>query len=470
MAAEVPRAPAPAPAPRTPEQRRTLAVASMSTLLVLATFVTPLATQARTAQALTAGPSAQPWLLSAMSLGLAVALLPTGALADDLGRRRVFVAGLAVLASGALVCATAAHPLVFIGGRVVQGLGGAAVLACALGLIGHAFPPGPQRAHASGIWGASVGAGIGLGGVLAVAVDHGSAWRGSYLVTVVLAVLLAVVAARLLVESRAEHPRPPDLPGAGLLGAGLACLLAGLVEGRAGLTVPLVLALLAAAVLLLGGFVVVEHRAAAPMLDLGLFRRPQFAGATVAALANGAGAIALASLLPTVVQQGLRDSLLVATVLNVLFAGTSVLTALNVKRLSFTPRTMMVAGLLGIGAGQVLMTGLAVDSSAARLVPGLLVTGVSFGLLNAALGREAVASVPPDRTAMGSGANNTARYVGSAVGVSVGVVIVTNGVAAGGADALVPGWNTAALVAAGTSVVGGLVVLACRPRGSLPGL
>lgn len=466
---------APTPA-RTPEQRATLLLASVATLLALATFITPLVTQGRTAATLAAGPLAQPWLLSGMSLGLAAALLPTGALADDLGRRRTFVLGLVVLALGALTCALAPNVLVFIGGRVVQGLGGAAVIACALGLLGHAFPPGPLRAHATGTWGAAVGGGIAAGGLLAVAVDHGRSWRGSYAVTAALALVLAVVAARSLVESRAAHPRRPDLLGAVLLGVGIAALCAALVEGRQGWTDALVLVLAVAALALLAGFVAWELQVPAPMLDLALFRRPQFVAATVAALANGAGAITLASLLPTVVQQGLGASLLVATLLNCVFALISVATALNVRRLParVAPRAMLVVGLLGIAVAQLLQTGLQPSSSPVRLLPAMVVLGVFFGLVNAALGREAVASVPPGRTGMGSGANNTARYVGSAIGVSVAVLIATRGVATGGAAALVDGWNTAALVTAGTSVVGALVVAACRPlhrsrRGAVAG-
>ena len=433
-----------------------------ATLLALLTFVTPLTTQARTAADLGAGPSAQSWLLSAMSLGLAVALLPAGALADDAGRRRVFVAGLGVLAVGAAVCTSAWTPLVFIAGRLLQGVGGGAVLACALGLIGHAFAPGPLRAHATGVWGASVGGGIGAAGALAVLVDQGSSWRGSYAVTAVAAVVVGAIAARLLVESRAAHPRPPDLVGAGLLGAGLASLLAGLVQARQGWTEPLVLDLGGVAAVLLVAFVVAEARVAAPMLDLGLFRRPQFVGATVGALTNGAGAIALASLLPTLIQQGLGDSLLMATGLTALFPGTSVFTALNVKHLPVSGPTMLVVGLVGIGVGQLLMVGLTPGSAAVRLVPGLVLSGVCFGMVNAALGREAVAAVPPDRTSMESGANNTARYVGSAVGVSIAVVIFTRGVGAGGTSALIPGWNAAATITAATSIVGGALVLACQ--------
>ena len=99
-----------------------------------------------------------------------------------------------------------------------------------------------------------------------------------------------------------------------------------------------------------------------------------------------------------------------------------------------------------------------------RFVPGLLVAGVASGVLNAALGREAVASVPPGRGSVGSGANNTARYVGSAVGVTVVSVIAAGATTPAG---LVGGWNQAVLVTAAVSVVGALVVLAARTRGAV---
>ena len=159
----------------TPEQARTLLMASSATLLVLVTFVTPLATGVRTAAALDAGPGAQAWVLSSMSVGLAAALLTAGVLADDLGRRRVFSGGLVVVGLGAGLVALAGAPAVVIAGRLLQGVGGAAVLACALGLIGHAFPLGPERSRAAAVWGASVGAGTGLGGLVTVALEIGRA-------------------------------------------------------------------------------------------------------------------------------------------------------------------------------------------------------------------------------------------------------------------------------------------------------
>ena len=136
---------APLPAGSTGLQRRTLLTVSASTLLVLATFVTPLATGVRTAAALGTGTGGQAWLLSAMSVGLAAALLVAGEAADQLGRRRIFTGGLVLLAVGAAVSGLAGSTGVFLVGRLLEGLGGAGVLACSLGLLSAAFPPGRGR-------------------------------------------------------------------------------------------------------------------------------------------------------------------------------------------------------------------------------------------------------------------------------------------------------------------------------------
>lgn len=459
-----------APPARTTEQRATLLLAPLATLIVLVSFVTPLGTGARTATDLGSGPGTVAWLLSAMSLGLAVALLPAGALADEIGRRRVFVLGLGVLAAGSLVSAAATVSGTFVASRVLTGLGAGAVLACALGLLGHAFPPGPQRAHATGVWGAAMGGGIATGGLLTALVDPGQRWRGTYVVVAIAALLVAAAANRRLVESRAAMRRGPDILGAALLGSGLACVLAALVEGRSGWDRPAVLGLVAVGAALLAGFVRSQAVGLAPMLDLGLFRRLPFATATVGALANGLGATSLAAFLPTLVQRGLDRSLLAASLLVLLWAGSSVVTALAVRRLPlrWTGRWLIVGALLGIAVGHLAQSGLAVDSTLLRLVPGLLVAGIAFGVLNAVLGREAVSSVPPDRTAMGSGANNTARYVGSAIGIAVVAVVATRGAPEAGAAGLVAGWNTAALLTAVVSAAGAIVVSAMRPRPRQP--
>jgi len=223
-----------------------------------------------------------------------------------------------------------------------------------------------------------------------------------------------------------------------------------------------VLALAVGAVVLLGAFVQVERRTAAPMLDLGLFRHPPFVAATVAALATGGGIIALLSYLSGFVGLALHVPALGAAGLMLLWSVTSVVTALLARRIParVSGRTQLAAGLLGVAVGQLGLWHLGPGDGWQRFVPGLLVAGVASGVLNAALGREAVASVPPGRGSVGSGANNTARYVGSALGVTVVSVIA----AAATPQGLVDGWNRAVLLTAAVSLVGALVVLAARVR------
>jgi MFS family permease len=461
---------APARLPATPEQRRTLTMASLSTLLVLATFVTPLATSVRTTAEFSAGPGAQAWLLSSMSVGLAAALLTAGVLADDLGRRRVFTLGLLVVAAGAVVVAASGSPGVFIAGRVLQGVGAAGVLACGLGLIGSAFPPGPARSRAAAVWGASVGAGTGIGGLVTVALDPGQGWRTTYAVTALLALGLAVTGRLTLAESSDPSDRRVDLAGIATLAAGLGCLLAGLVQSRGGWGQRTVVVLLGLGVVLLAAFVLVERRTAGPMIDLTLFRVPGFLAATVGAFLTGASVVGLSSYLPTVLQRGLGDSLLAATLLVLLWSAVSTATALAVRLLpGLDGRVLLAIALavcaLGLAGYAVLGTG----ASGWRLVPGLVVLGVGYGAANAALGREAVAHVPPALTAMGSGANNTARYMGAAVGVTLVVLVVGTGEPAGTPAGLLAGWNTAAAGGAVVSAAAALLVALIRPARAAAG-
>lgn len=447
--------------------RATLAVAGTATFLALVVFTTPLATLPSTAAALGAGPAAQAWILSSMSIGLGVALLSVGALGDDLGRRRVLVLGALVLAVSSVLGALAPNALVLVAARVLQGVGAAALVACSQGLLGHAFPAGTPAARTAGsVWGASLGAGIAAGPFLAAGLDRVVGWTGAYWAAAAGAVVLALVTRRAVPESRADVPRPIDLPGVLVLAAGLAALLAGLVEGRAGFARPGVLALLAAGVVLLALFVVLERRRAAPMLDMALFASPGFVAATVGALATGMGIIATTSFLPTVVERGLGGTPVVGAVLLLAWSGTSVLTALLARRLpaGWSGRLLLGGGLLVVAVGQLLLLGLTPDDTPLSLAPALVVAGAASGIVNSALGREAVASVPPGRGAMGGGANNTARYVGSAIGTTVIAVVATRPSLGGGPAGLVAGWNDALPVLIAFSLAGAIAVAACRPR------
>jgi MFS family permease len=457
-------APSAPPAVAIAEQRRTLAVASAGTLLVLITFVTPLATGVRTAVSLDAAPGTQAWLLSAMSVGLAAALLTAGVLADDIGRRRVFSGGLVVVGAGAVVTAVAQVPGVFIAGRVLQGLGAAAVIACALGLIGHAFPVGPARSGAAAVWGASVGAGTGLGGLITVGLDHGAGWRTTYAATAVAAVALALLGRLVLVESVGRTDRRVDVIGVVLLAAGLSSGLAGLVQTRSGWGGGTVV-LLAAGVLLLGAFVVAERRSAQPMIDLSLFAVRGFAAATLGAFVTGVAVIGPASVLPTTLQRGLGESLLVATLLVFAWSAASTVTALGVRWIpGLDGRRLLVIGLGLSAVGLAALGVLGVHADGARLLPGLVILGVGYGAANAALGREAVAHVPVARAGMGSGANNTARYIGAAVGTTLVVLVISSTGTAGSPAGLLAGWNLAAYGGAALSLLGAVLVGLLGPR------
>ena len=453
-----------------PEPGRTLAVAAAGTLLVLVAFTVPLTTLAGTAAGLGAGPGAQAWILSSMSLGAAAGLLSSGAIGDDYGRRRTFVAGALLLAGSSVLGALAPTALALVVARVLQGLGGAAMLACGLGLIGQAFPEGPARARATGVWGAALGAGVAAGPILAAGLGVIGGWRLPYLLTALAAAAVATAGRMMLSESRAARPGRVDVAGALLLGLGLAAVLAGLVEGRAGWNRLPPIGLLVVGLALVVAFAVVEHRIAHPMFDLALLRRVDFVGATVAALAAGAGILALSTVVPTLIERGLGEGAVLASVVLLAWSATSVVTSLGARWLPpwVTPRAQLAGGLVGVAVGQLALAGLAPGSPVARLLPGLLVAGAANGVLNAALGRQAVASVPAERAAMGGGVNNTARYVGSAIGIAVVTVLVTRAGAASKAAGVVSGWNVAVLVTAGFSLLGALVVLLARERTARP--
>ncbi|MFE7421428.1 MFS transporter [Rhodococcus sp. NPDC057529] len=453
-----------APPARTlaPRPGTTLSVASLGTFVALIAFCAPLGNMPTVAAALSAGPAAQTWILSSMSVGLAAVLLTAGALADDYGRRRVFHWGAWLLALGAVVGAVSQEPVLFIVGRLIQGVAGAALIAASLGAVAHAFATPTARATASGIWGASVGAGIAVGPVLAGLLDLAGWWRGLYWALAVASLAIGQVATRALAESRSAVPKRIDVPGAVTLCAAMVLVLVALVEGRQGNTPATVICGVGAAAFTLA-FVGVERRRPFPMLDLALFRRRDFLAATIAALATGEGIIGLMSFACTFLVKTMHVSTLTAAGVIALWSGTSVAAALLARklpaRLAGTPQ--LVIGLAGVGVAMLTMTGLSPASSPLRLVPGLLLAGIASGLLNAGLGRQAVASVPADQGGLGSGANNTARYLGSSIGVTVVSIIALD--PAGTIDGMVTGWNYAAVTTGLISLVGaGVVALLVR--------
>ena len=437
---------------------RSLTPVALGTALVLVTYVTPIATIPTTAADLGAGPVARAWILSSMSVGLAASLLATGVLGDTLGRRRVLGLGLVTMAAGSSVCAVANGPWVFVAARVVEGVGGAAVLACGLAVLAHDYA-GPRRVHATSVWGASVGLGIAVGGLLSALLDVGSGWRASYVVVGLAALLLLWPTLRRVGESAAAQPRRVDVPGLVLLAVALTTLVSALTQGRNGIDPP-TLVLGALALVSAVAFVVVESRVSSPLVDPDLLRAPRFRAATIGSATLGAGMIGMASFVPTLTQVALGASLWTASWLVVAWAGTSVVTAYLVRHLRRPVEGgRAIAGVFVLVAfGQLIGYG----GHLGLLAVSMVVAGVGTGVLNAVLGRDAVASVPPDRAAMGSGANNTARYTGAACGITLFVVLATHTGAT-----LVDGWHVAVLASTAITLLGAAAIALSTGRGRM---
>jgi MFS family permease len=433
-------------------------VTSLATAVALMRYTAPLVTLPGTAATLHTPPSAQAWLINGTPLGLAALLLVVGSLADDYGRRRVFLAGSLVLGLTTVLGALSTGTWQFTLTRIAQGAASAAVLASSLGLLVHAFPGGRERLRATGVWGAFVSGGTAVGPLVAGAIPN---WRVTYGVLGAAALAVAAFGTRTLSESRAPRPGRPDVLGALTFGLALVALIAALTLGRDGWLRPSVGLLLAAAVLLTGLFVTVERRTAAPMIDLTLLRHPPFLASSAGGLFTGMAVIGLFSFLPTVLQQALGLSPMATAWLILLWSGLSFVVALQAKHLAgrMPPRRQLALGFLLHTVGVLTMLGAIGAGSWPRLLPGLVLSGIGSGLLNSALPLAAVDSVPADRAAMGSGAQQTFRYIGSAAGVAVTIAIATS------ANSPAAGTNIAILVSAALAVLGALGV-AGRARGT----
>ncbi|MCF3136866.1 MFS transporter [Streptomyces olivochromogenes] len=438
--------------------RATLALTSAATAVALMTYTAPVVTLPGTVAALHTPLSAQAWLLNGTPLGLAALLLVAGSLADDYGRRRIFLLGTLALGVTTALGGLASTTWLFTLARITQGAASAAILASSLGLLVTAFPSPRGRLHATGVWGAFVSGGIAVGPLVAGAMPD---WRVAYAVLGAAALVVAGLGVRPLTESRSPRGGRPDLLGALTFGPALVALVAALTLGRDGwLRAPVGL-LLAAAVVLLGLFVLRERRARTPMIDLSLLRHRRFLASSAAGLFTGLAVLGLFSFLPAVLQQALHLSAIQTAWLFLLWSGLSFGVALQAKRLAgrVTPRRQLAIGFLLHAGGALTMLGAIDAGSWPRLLPGLVLGGIGSGLLNAALPLLAVESVPVARAAMGSGAQQTFRYIGSCAGVALTIALVTS--SSGG---LGQGTNVAIVVSAALAVVGAGTVLALRDR------
>jgi EmrB/QacA subfamily drug resistance transporter len=360
------------------------------------------------------------WVIDAYALTLASVLLTCGSLADRFGRKRIFVAGLVIFTLASLMCGVAESSIFLIWARAFQGLGGGAMFATGLALIGQDYQ-GADRGRAIAAWGATVGAAVAIGPLVGGVLTDSLGWRWIFFVNVpigIATVALAVARMRNVGDPAAVRL---DIAGLVTFAGSLFLLILGLLRGNDdGWGSPLIVGLLVASVLLMATFVAVELRQARPMFDLALFRKPGFVGVSLATLAVGAGMFAMYPYITLYLQNDLGYSplaggvrLLPSTVLCFIVP---LATRSVVER--FAPRVVLGAGMAIIAAGLASMYGLTVGSSWTHLIPGLLLTGFGIGIVNPAIAKIGLGVVPPQRSGMASGISNTFRIGGLATGVA----------------------------------------------------
>jgi EmrB/QacA subfamily drug resistance transporter len=371
------------------------------------------------------------WVVDAYALTLAALVLTAGSLADRLGRRRVFAAGTAIFSVASLFCALAPDATTLNVARALQGVGGAAMFAVSLALIAQEFTAGRDRGMAMGAYGATIGVAVAVGPLVGGALVDGLGWESIFYLNVPVGAATLALTYLKLRESRDPNATRVDWAGVATFSAALLLLVLALVRGNdEGWDSALIVSLLAGAGALLAAFVAVERRVAEPMLPLGLFRRPAFAGVQVAAFAISGSLFALFLYLTLYLQNYLRLSPFETGVryLPITIASFVLAPVAGALLSRVRARLMLSVGLAGVGVGLLLMGGIEAGSGWTTLLGGFLIAGAAAGLLNPVIADVAVSVVPKEKSGMAAGINDTFRQVGVAVGTAVwGAIFVARG-------------------------------------------
>lgn len=405
------------------------------------------------------------WLVSGYALAFGGFLLLGGRASDLFGRRRLFVAGVALFSAASLLCGLAQSEGTLIAARVAQGLGGAILSPAALSLVATTFPEGEERNRALGIYGALAALGFASGVLLGGVLTDALGWRWVFLVNVPVGAAAVALAPRLLRESRAaSRVRGLDLAGAVLSTAALGALVYGVSVAEGTGFSPATVLFLALSAALLAAFVAAERRSPAPLVRLGIFRDRTLAGANLLGLLVPGSFAAVLFVLTLYMQQVLGYSA-VATGLAFLPMALAVLVSSSVfSRFvgRFGVKPVMASGTAVMALGLLPLARVSAGSAyATGLLPGMLVVAVGFGAVVGAMMIAATAGVGDEEQGLASGLINTATQVGAAVLVAVLAAVAAGrtGPGANGAEALVAGYGASLAVGAGFVGLATLVAL-----------
>jgi len=409
------------------------------------------------------------WIVNAYTLTFAVLLLTGAALGDRFGRKRLFVIGLAIFTGGSALAALSSTVGVLIAARAIQGLGGAILTPLSLTILSAAVPR-ERRAVALGAWGGIAGLAIAVGPLVGGAIAQGLAWQWIFWVNVPIGLLAIPLAITRLDESHGPSSRL-DLPGLGLVSAGLFAVVWGVVRGNElGWTSSPILISLGVGFVLVVAFLAWEARAAEPMLPLNLFRSRSFSAANAVSLLMTFGMFGSIFLLAQFFQIVQHYSPLEA----------------GLRTLPWTIMPIFVAPLAGVlssrtGTRPLLVTGMALQAIAlgwislvisptvdyARIVPAFVLAGVGMGLFFAPIANVVLSAVSAEDEGKASGANNAIRELGGVFGVAVlASVFAANGSYQSG-QTFVAGMIPALQLGTGFVALGAIAALALAGRARL---
>jgi EmrB/QacA subfamily drug resistance transporter len=377
-------------------------------------------------RSLHSGPSAIQFVVAGYGLALAAGLITAGRLGDLYGRRRMYVVGLALFTVASAACGLAPGAGFLVSARVVQGAAAAMALPQILGIINTSYT-GIRKAKAYTAYGMAIGFGAVFGQLIGGALIEvnlaGLGWRSIFLINVPIGLVAALLAPRLVPESRAPEGARIDLLGTVLVSAGLIAIVLPLVEGQQEGWPAWTFGCLAAAVPLLGVFIRYQRRLAArngsPLINLALFRERAFSAGVVTNVVYQMMMASFFLVLALYLQDGRGLSALQSGLIFLpLGLGYFAASAASAKLALRLGRQVLALGALVVSAGYLLLAATA-SSSTGWLIPGLVVAGIGMGFAIAPMPSIVLAGVKPDHAAAASGVVSTAQQAGNAIGVAV---------------------------------------------------
>jgi EmrB/QacA subfamily drug resistance transporter len=362
------------------------------------------------------------WVVDAYAVTFAGLLLVLGAAGDRLGRKWVFEAGLVVFATSSAGAAFATNPTTLTIARAAMGVGAAALMPCTLSILTNVFTQAHDRARAIGIWSATAGLGVAIGPILGGFLLSHYWWGSVFLINVPIALLGLVAAAFWVPNSKNPQLQPVDTPGALLSIAGFALLLWGIIAAPSrSWTSPVVIAALAAATLLLVGFVLWERHTPHPMLPLRFFGNRRYSAAIGSLALTMFALLGMFFLITQYLQFALNYSPL-ATGLRIAPLAAVLLVAAPLSILlthKFGTKPVVTVGLLLIATGLGLLSRTTTASTYLNCLPWFALIGAGVGFAMAPSTDAVMGSLPQSEAGVGSATSDTSMQVGGALGVAV---------------------------------------------------